>query len=188
MTVTNTALLVLDFQRALVSSCLDGATAVERATVAIAKARQAGLPVIYGSVRLRPNHAEVSERNGMFAAVAQSGAFDVGASTAEFHDEIAPTDDDIVFVKRRVSAFSGSDLDVILRSLRIERVVLTGLFTSGVVLSTLREAADRDFQSMVLADACADPDPEVHKVLLTKVFPSQALVQDVDSWDAAAVG
>ncbi|WP_166482861.1 MULTISPECIES: cysteine hydrolase family protein [Streptomyces] len=188
MTVTNTALLVLDFQRALVSSCLDGATAVERATVAIAKAHQAGLPVIYGAVRLRPNHAEVSDRNEMFAAVAQSGAFDTGASTGEFHDEIAPADDDIVFVKRRVSAFSGSDLDVILRSLRIERVVLTGLFTSGVVLSTLREAADRDFQAIVLADACADPDPEVHKVLLTKVFPAQALVQDVDSWNAAAVG
>src|ERR1044071_743246 len=45
--------------------------------------------------------------------------------------------------------------------------------TSGVVLSTLREAADRDFGLTVLADACLDNDPEVHRVLTEKVFPAQ---------------
>ncbi|MFD2421885.1 cysteine hydrolase family protein [Amycolatopsis pigmentata] len=186
MTVSTTALLVLDFQRGLVPACPEGLTAVQRAAEAVAKAREAGLPVLYGAVRLRPNHADVSNQNVMFTGVAVSGAFDTGAPTAEFADEIAPSANDIVFVKRRVSAFTGSDLDVILRSLRIERVVLTGLTTSGVVLSTLREAADRDFRAEVLADACADPDPELHKVLVTKVFPAQASVRDVDSWDPTA--
>jgi nicotinamidase-related amidase len=88
-------------------------------------------------------------------------------------------------VKRRVSAFSGSDLDVVLRANAISTLVLAGIATSGVVLSTLREAADRDFGLVVLSDACADRDPEVHRVLLEKVFPRQADVLTVDAWTAS---
>jgi nicotinamidase-related amidase len=60
--------------------------------------------------------------------------------------------------------------------------VLTGIATSGVVLSTLREAADRDFRLTVLSDACLDADPEVHRVLVEKVFPRQSEVLAVDQW------
>lgn len=84
--------------------------------------------------------------------------------------------------KKRVSAFTGSDLDVVLRSLNVESLVLTGIATSGVVLSTLRQAADLDFEVTVLRDACADADAEVHRVLLDKVFPRQAAVLDTDEW------
>jgi nicotinamidase-related amidase len=90
-------------------------------------------------------------------------------------------------VKKRVSAFTGSDLEVLLRSLAVSHLVLTGIATSGVVLSTLREAADRDYQLTVLADACADADDEVHRVLLEKVFPRQAAVSTVQQW-AAGLG
>jgi nicotinamidase-related amidase len=51
--------------------------------------------------------------------------------------------------------------------------------TNGVVLSTLRAAADMDFRVTVLADGCADPDAEGHRVLLEKVFPRQAEVLTV---------
>ena len=84
--------------------------------------------------------------------------------------------------KRRVSAFAGSDLDMILRSSEVDELVLCGISTSGVVLSTLRQAADLDYQLVVLQDGCADPDPEVHRVLLEKVFPRQADVMTVDDW------
>ena len=85
-------------------------------------------------------------------------------------------------VKKRVSAFAGSDLAVLVRGQRIDTLVLTGIATSGVVLSTLREAADLDFGLVVLADACADADPEVHRVLTEKVFVRQADVMTVDGW------
>jgi nicotinamidase-related amidase len=52
------------------------------------------------------------------------------------------------------------------------------------VLSTLRAAADLDFELTVLRDACADTDPEVHRVLLDKVFPRQARVIDAAAWAA----
>ncbi len=87
--------------------------------------------------------------------------------------------------KRRVSAFSGSDLEVVLRAGGINALVLAGIATSGVVLSTLREAADLDMSLAVLADACADADEEVHRVLLGKVFPRQAQVLTVGQWVAA---
>ena len=86
--------------------------------------------------------------------------------------------------KRRVSAFAGSDLDVLLRAGGIRSLVLAGIATSGVVLSTLRQAADLDFGLTVLADACADADAEVHRVLTEKVFPRQAEVTTVDAWAA----
>jgi nicotinamidase-related amidase len=87
-------------------------------------------------------------------------------------------------LKKRVSAFTGSDLDVLLRGAEIDTLVLTGIATSGVVLSTLRQAADRDFRLVVLADGCLDSDSEVHRVLTEKVFPRQAEVTTVEEWVA----
>ena len=77
--------------------------------------------------------------------------------------------------KRRVSAFAGSDLEVVLRSGEVGHLVLCGIATSGVVLSTLREAADRDYRLTVLSDLCVDPDPEVQRVLLEKPLVAMQL-------------
>lgn len=85
---------------------------------------------------------------------------------------------------KRISAFTGSDLEVVLRSRNITDLVLAGISTSGVVLSTVRQAADRDYRLTVLSTACADADREVHRVLVEKVFPRQAAVLTVAQWAA----
>jgi nicotinamidase-related amidase len=95
---------------------------------------------------------------------------------------ITPEDGDVVITKRRVSAFTGSDLEVVLRSGDVQHLVLCGIATSGVVLSTVREAADKDYRLTVLSDLCADADPEVHRVLLEKVFVRQAAVVTSEQW------
>jgi nicotinamidase-related amidase len=60
--------------------------------------------------------------------------------------------------------------------------VLTGIATSGVVLSTLRQAANLDYRLTVLADGCLDADPEVHRVLTGRVYPRQADVLSIAEW------
>ena len=75
-----------------------------------------------------------------------------------------------------MSAFAGTDLDLVLRANGIETLILTGIITSGVVLSTLSHAADADYTLLVVRDCCSDGDAEAHRVLLEKVFPRQATI------------
>jgi nicotinamidase-related amidase len=87
---------------------------------------------------------------------------------------IAPEPGDIEVRKVRVGAFSTTDLAQQLTERGIDTLLLAGIATSGVILSTIRDAADRDYRLLVVEDACADADDEVHRVLTTKVFPRQA--------------
>ncbi len=181
--MADSALLVMDVQRAVVD-LYPGPGYLPRLHTAIAAARAAGLPVIYVAVGFRPGGPEISPRNKMFGRLAGAPAIAGAGAATEIHPDIAPEPDDIVVIKRRVSGFAGSDLDMVLRANEIHHLVLTGIATSGVVLSTLRQAADLDFGLTVLSDACLDIDPEVHRVLIDKVFPQQADVTTVADWIA----
>jgi nicotinamidase-related amidase len=196
LTVVPSALLVMDFQAGVVERFVgagggstggSGDGVLQAARTAVDAARAHGLPVVFVRVGFRDGAPEVSPRNKSFSAL--TGRTDMGADDpgTQVVAELEPRPDETVVVKRRVSAFTGSDLEVVLRAGSIDHLVLTGIATSGVVLSTLREAADRDYRLTVLRDACLDADPEVHRVLTEKVFPRQADVVTVDEW-ADALG
>ncbi len=89
---------------------------------------------------------------------------------------MTPQDGDIVVVKRRFGAFSTTDLHTVLSGLSAKHIVLCGYSTSGVILSSVRWAADADYRITVIEDLCGDRDEEVHTVLMNKVFPRQAAV------------
>ncbi len=182
--MSRAALLVMDVQEAIVQRFGDRPGYLDRIAQAIAAARGAGIPVVYVTVGFRPGHPEVSARNKSFAAIASSQAYTEADPAARIHPAIAPRPADLVVTKRRVSAFAGSDLDVLLRGLDVSTLVLAGIATSGVVLSTLRQAADLDYRLVVLADGCLDADDEVHGVLTEKVFPRQAEVLTIADWIA----
>lgn len=184
----STVLLVMDVQESIVGRFADASGYLHRLEQAIAAARAAGVPVVYVTVGFRPGHPEVSARNKTFAAVAESGAFAEGDPGTRIHPAIAPEPGDLVVTKRRVSAFAGSDLEVLLRGLGAGTLVLAGIATSGVVLSTVRQAVDLDYRVVVLADACIDSDPDVHRVLTEKVFPRQADVRAVAEWTDGLLG
>lgn len=179
-----TALLVMDLQNIILQHVGDASAYVQNVKKAIAHARAKSIPVIYVVVAFRPGAPEISERNKTFSAYSNKEMWTPEFATqwAEIHADLAPQNGEPVVTKRRVSAFTGSDLEVVLRAKNIEHLVLTGLATSGVILSTVREAADKDYQLTVIADCCVDRDPEVHNVLTTKVFPAQATVIDLDTW------
>lgn len=183
--MSNTALLVMDVQQGVVDRVPGTAgPLLDALGRAVAAAREAELPVIYVRVAFRDGTPEVSARNRTFAAAAQAGGFGEHDPATQIHPAVAPQPGDVVVVKKRVSAFTGSDLDVVMRSLEVDQLVLAGIATSGVVLSTLKQAADLDYQLTVLSDGCADADAEVHQVLLEKVFPRQADVRTVEEWTA----
>ncbi|WP_405911637.1 cysteine hydrolase [Streptomyces sp. NBC_00963] len=184
--MTNSALLVMDVQQGIVERLGQDPGYLPRLGRAIDAARAADMPVIYVVIGFRTGHPEISPRNKTFSALAGAGgpAFAEGDPAARIHPGAAPRDGDVVVTKKRVSAFAGSDLDMVLRARGTDNLVLTGIATSGVVLSTLRQAADLDFGLIVLEDCCLDGDPEVHRVLTEKVFPRQADVVGTDKWVA----
>jgi nicotinamidase-related amidase len=177
------ALLVMDIQNSIVSRYEDSKDLINSLKGAIGTARAAHIPVIYVVVGFRKGFPEISADNKSFYPIKQNSAQINGLEEPiAIYSAVAPQPGDIVVTKRRISAFTGSDLEVILRGLNVRHLVLTGLSTSGVVLSTIREAADKDFRLTVLSDGCGDMDNEVHTVLLTKVFPRQADVMSSEEW------
>jgi nicotinamidase-related amidase len=175
----------MDVQQGIVERYGSAAPLLDHLGTTIRAARSAGLRIIYVTVRFREGYPEISSFNRMFAAIRQAGAAMVESNpSTDIHPAVAPQPGDIVVTKRRVGAFTGSDLEVVLRAQNIDHLVLTGIATSGVVLSTLRAAADMDYRLTVLSDCCADGDDEVHRVLLTKVFPRQADVLTAAEWAA----
>ncbi len=181
---SHTAILVMDVQEGIVTRFAQMGDVLTPISAAIRAARDVAIPVIYVVVTFRPGFPEISPRNKSFSATKQRSSLSATQTSMEIHPAIAPQPTDIVVTKRRVSAFSGSDLEVVLRAQDITHLVLCGIATSGVVLSTLREAADKDYQLTVLADCCVDNDEEVQRVLLTKVFPRQAEVVQASTWMA----
>ncbi|GAA0450340.1 isochorismatase family cysteine hydrolase [Streptomyces olivaceiscleroticus] len=178
----STALLVMDVQRAIVDIAVDDSAYLPRLRRAIEGARAANIPVIYVTIAFRPGFPEVGTRNKPLTAIAQAGLYVEGSPGTEIHPEVAPRPGDVVVTKKRASAFSGSDLDVVLRARSIDSLVLTGIATSAVVLSTLCQANDLDFGLTVLSDACLDTDPELHRVLVERLFPQWADVVGVADW------
>ena len=173
-----TAVLCMDFQNDIVNaySSAKETGLLQKVSAVLDAARGAGMPVIYVVVRFREGYPDVSPRNKGFSAIKKAGSLREGTPGAEVHPDVAPRPGDIVVTKRRVGAFSTTDLNAVLSSRGAETLVLMGIATSGVVLSTVRHAADADYEIIVLSDCCADRDPEVHRVLTEKVFPRQATV------------
>ena len=172
------ALLVMDMPPAVLAHVADAEVLLSRTRGAIAAASAAGLPVLHVVVRFRPGLPEISARNLAFSRVAErlGSSLDETGPDADVDPRVGREPSEPVAVKRRVDAFSGSDLDVLLRAAGVDHLVLSGVSTSGVVLSTLRLAADLDYRLTVLCDCCADRDEEVHRVLMERIFPSQAAV------------
>ena len=179
MLMKKTALLVMDYQPEILSNYGDQVDRLlDNAKKLLAAARSAGAPVIFVRVAFRPGYPEASSRNKMFAAIKGSGRLLIGKEGSDVHPALEARENEVVVTKHRVGAFTDTDLAAALRACDADHLVLAGVATSGVVLSTLRFAADMDYALTVVRDACADGDEETHRVLMEKVFPKQADVID----------
>ena len=179
------ALLVMDYQNAIIGRLGEAGALLARVAEAIAIVRQHGGQVGYVRVGFDDADFEAIPAHSRFAGlVARTGrGFHSDSPATAVHESVAPEPGDIIVRKTRVGAFSTTDLDEQLRKHGIDTLILAGISTSGVVLSTVRDASDRDYRVFVLADASADRDREVHDFLTGKIFPAQAHVLTVAELD-----
>jgi nicotinamidase-related amidase len=176
------AMLSLDMQAGIVSVYVKDESFIPRVARTLDAARTAGIPVVHVKVGFRPLVPEANARNMFLSAIKASPPhqqFFQGASGA-IHPDLGVADRDLVVTKSRVSAFTGTDLELLLRAKDVRTLVLFGIATSGVVLSTVLEAADRDYRLIVVKDCCADLDADLHDALVDKLFPRQATVVSAD--------
>ena len=154
---TRTAILIMDFQQRIISNVAsEPETVVRNAASVLDAARAAGIPVIY-----------IVHRGGPFAEYAPD---------VELHQGVAPAQGERVITKTKPGPFSTTALDVTLREMGKDTLIVMGVATSGCVLSTVRWAVDVNYSFIVVSDACSDADPEVHRVLTEKVYPRQGTV------------
>jgi nicotinamidase-related amidase len=171
-----TALLVMDYQQAIVGMIDDADGLVARAAQAVDLVRARGGHVGYVRVAFTPADLEnipPTSRMGARIASGPQGFMD-DSPTTQIDERVAPQDGDIIVRKTRVGAFSTTDLADQLAQRGVDTLILAGISTSGVVLSTVRDASDRDYALYVLSDATADREPSVHRCLMEQVFPRQA--------------
>ena len=155
--------LIMDFQQRIVNNVASESDSVVRnAAQVLQAARQAGVPVIY--------------------VVHRGGAFADYAPDVEIHEGVTPEEGETVITKVRPGPFSTTALDVSLREMGRDTLIVMGVATSGCVLSAVRWATDINYKFVVVADACSDADPEVHRVLTEKVYPRQGTVMTTEQF------
>lgn len=183
-----TALLIMDMENDQYGAVTDAGAAgdiLANNQRAAAAARAAGVQVIYVVVSFRPGHPEAHPRNKFQMHNKRVGRLLEGEDGCKVVTGLEPQQGDLVVTKRRVNAFFQTDLDLLLRAGDRTTLVLTGIATGGVILSTTRYASDADYEIVILKDAAADPDAERHECLFAHVLPMQAAIASTDDFVAA---
>jgi nicotinamidase-related amidase len=183
---SRTALLVMDYQQGILNRMEDPDALAAKARSAIDTMRGAGATIGYVRVAFTDEDLEAMPDGAPMARVKAmpAGSMSADSPATQVDERVAPQEGDIVVRKVRVGAFGTTDLDEQLRARGVDTLVLAGISTSGVAISTLVEAHDRDYRLFVLADATADPDPELHASLIDGFFPKRAEVIEVADLEA----
>lgn len=180
---SKTALLTLDLQQGILSMADGYDSVIPNASKLVELARTKQYLLIHVGLGFSEGHPEVSAVDTPFLQAKQNNLFVKGSPSADFHSAIIQPND-LVIYKQRAGAFTENHLNLTLRSRGIENLVLFGISTSGIVLATVTRAFDMDYKMTIIADACFDGDPEVHKVLTEKIFPKRGTVTTTDSFIA----
>ncbi|HTH29139.1 MAG TPA: cysteine hydrolase [Sphingobium sp.] len=135
---------------------------LENTAKAIAAARKAGVKVGYVRVGFSSDYRECPPASPIFSGARNNKIFQLGTWGTEVHPALAPQEGDFDIVKHRVSPFYGTALEPILRANGIERLVLCGVSTNGVVHSGARDGHDRDYEIVILEDCCAGVTADEH--------------------------
>ncbi|HDE0423749.1 TPA: cysteine hydrolase [Staphylococcus aureus] len=181
-----TALLVLDMQEGIASSVPRIKNIIKANQRAIEAARQHRIPVIFIRLVLDKHFNDVSSSNKVFSIIkAQGYAITEADASTRILEDLARLEDEPIISKRRFSAFTGSYLEVYLRANDINHLVLTGVSTSGAVLSTALESVDKDYYITVLEDAVGDRSDDKHDFIIEQILSRSCDIESVESWKSS---
>lgn len=197
-----TALIVVDMENDFIAPGAPMETPAGRAILpnlkrAIAFCRENGIRVIYTAHAHRRDGCDMGLFDDLWPPIASRAGLVDGELGVEIYPEIAPQPDEITVKKHRYSAFYGTDLEIVLRGLGADTVVITGVTTENCCHATARDAMFRDFKVVFLSDSTATfdyPDvgqggmsaAEVHRATLVILSVSTAHVMATDEFMALA--
>ena len=150
----------------------------------VAHCREVGTPIIYITTYRRADNSDAPKT---VADVGGGGgaAMLEGTAAVEVIDELEPQDGDYIVVKPRFSAYYGTNMDGILKSLGTETILVGGISTQRSVEGTAREAKNRDTQCVVVSDCCTAGEEDVHQMTIDHVLPLLVRVRNTDEVIAA---
>ena len=179
------ALLVMDFQPYKLGHLPDAGRVLTPTIGVVDLARKKSVQVAHvWSAYTELDYATVPDSNRHLQPAVKDRVLGIGEPGSAIHEAVAPKAGDIVERKTRIGAFATTRLDECFTNRGIVALVLAGIFTSSTVLSTVRDAADRDYQLFVLEDCIADPDPDIHDFLVRHVLSLQAKIITSDQFDS----
>lgn len=156
------ALLVLDVQNDIVDAY--GRTPWMETVIGniaglISSARVRKSPVVYVRVAFRPSYVDLMPHRPQ---IKTNGRLNETKRGADVIDDLRPQPLDAIVTKRRTGAFYMTDLELLLRRLGAETLIVTGMSTARAVESTVREAHNRDFKCVVISDGCLADSQKLH--------------------------
>jgi nicotinamidase-related amidase len=181
LNVPASALLVVDMQRFFLDPAsptfVEGGPALLPGLARLVEAfRRAGRPVIFTQHVHHPGDLDAGILGWWW-----EGKCLEGSPESEIHPDLAPSPHEKVVVKHRYSAFYDTDLETVLRCLRIEDVVVSGVMTNLCCESTARDAYMRDMRVFFLADGTGSVTEEMHVASLLNLAFGFAYVTSVGS-------
>ena len=187
----NTAVLAMDFENDIVhpagafkdfgfAQMVADNDILEKTSQLLTAARNAGVSVIYVSVKFRAGYPERAANAGLWQGLHGANALIEGTWGAQIHDQLTPKDGEPVVTKRGVSAFTASDLVQILHNNRIDTLILAGVATNFVVEGTARQACDLGYNTIVVGDCCTSMNQEAHEAALETALPFLCTVSTLE--------
>ncbi len=156
--MTRNCLIVIDMQNDFLERLEDDTRAalLLNTNQLIGGFRASGWPVIWVQQLLKPDlsDAPLLMRDARISVVID------GSSGARIHSELARHDKDTVVVKKRYSAFFGTELEQILSDIAPEQITLAGVNTHACIRATAIDAYQRDMRVLLASDCLASHDPE----------------------------
>jgi nicotinamidase-related amidase len=177
-----TALLVCDVQNDLVDAkgkvgagglakIVEDRKVLGNLKALIAKARSKKWPVVYVGLGYREDYQDVLSVAPRISKARENKVAVRGQWGAEFHPEVAPQPQDMIFYKQCVNPFFGTSLLEWLRRNNVGNLLVAGTATNLVVESAARYADDAGFAVTVVEDCCASPNPAWHEFAVTQILP-----------------